>query len=90
MVTEPLSASSALGVGPRSTINEARRRHQEIARAEFRKQRKRLGVLSAEQETAIEALLISAVNKISHRIVQITCLMKPSAHQFFASQEDCQ
>jgi glutamyl-tRNA reductase len=45
------------------------RRRQDIARAEFRKQRKRLGVLSAEQETAIEALLMSTVNKISHRLV---------------------
>jgi glutamyl-tRNA reductase len=43
-------------------------RSQDIARAEFRKQRKRLGVLSAEQETAIEALLMSTVNKISHRM----------------------
>ena len=44
------------------------RRSQDIARAEFRKQRKRLGVLSAEQETAIEALLMSTVNKISDRV----------------------
>jgi glutamyl-tRNA reductase len=43
-------------------------RSRDIARAEFRKQRKRLGALSAEQETAIEALLISTVNKISHRV----------------------
>ena len=41
------------------------RRRQDIARAEFRKQRKRLGVLSAEQETAIEALLMTTVNKVS-------------------------
>jgi len=46
-----------------------RRRFQDVARAEFRRQRKRLGVLSAEQETAIEALLMSTVNKISHRVV---------------------
>ena len=45
------------------------RQRQDIARAEFRKQRKRLGVLSAEQETAIEALLMSTVNKISHRVL---------------------
>ena len=41
---------------------------QDIARAEFRKQRKRLGALSAEQETAIEALLMSTVNQISDRV----------------------
>ena len=45
------------------------RRRRDIARAEFRKQRKRLGVLSAEQETAIEALLMSTVNKISHLVL---------------------
>ena len=51
------------------TLGAVRRRFQDIARAEFRKQRKRLGVLSAEQEAAIEALLITTVNKISHRVV---------------------
>ena len=51
----------------------AMRRRQEIARAEFRKHRKRLGVLSAEQETAIEALLMSTVNMISHRV---SCLIE--------------
>ena len=52
------------------------RRSRDIARAEFRKQRKRLGVLSAEQETAIEALLMSTVNKISHRVAQMGCLIE--------------
>jgi glutamyl-tRNA reductase len=33
------------------------------------RQRKRLGVLSKEQEEAIEALLVSTVNKISHPIL---------------------
>jgi glutamyl-tRNA reductase len=51
------------------TLGAIRRRFQDIAQAEFRKQRKRLGVLSAEQETAIEALLMSTVNKISHRVI---------------------
>ena len=45
------------------------RTRQDIARAEFRKQRKRLGVLSAEQETAIESLLITTVNKVTLRAV---------------------
>ena len=51
------------------TLGAVHRRFQDIARAEFRKQRKRLGVLSAEQETAIEALLMSTVNQISNRVV---------------------
>ena len=54
------------------------RRRQDIARAEFRKQRKRLGVLSAEQEAAIEALLITTVNKISHRVVAMRRLIETS------------
>jgi hypothetical protein len=69
MGTEILSGSRASAVGPHSTISEVRTRHQEIARAEFRKQRKRLGTLSVEQESAIEALLISAVNQLSHTVL---------------------
>ena len=59
-------------------LGAVRRRFQDVARAEFRKQRKRLGVLSAEQEAAIEALLVSTVNKISHRVVaaQLTGLIE--------------
>ena len=49
------------------TLGAVRRRFQDIALTEFRKHRKRLGVLSAEQEAAIEALLITTVNKVSHR-----------------------
>ncbi len=50
-------------------LGAIRRRFQDMARSEFRKQRKRLGVLSAEQEAAIEALLMSTVNNISPRVV---------------------
>ncbi len=61
------SQQSSLTMDWEPTLGVIRRR-QDIARAEFRKQRKRLGVLSAEQETAIEALLVSTVDKISHRV----------------------
>jgi len=61
------SQQSSLTMDWEPTLGVIRRR-QDIARAEFRKQRKRLGVLSAEQETAIEALLVSSVDKISHRV----------------------
>ncbi|HEV2834415.1 MAG TPA: hypothetical protein VGW58_03805, partial [Pyrinomonadaceae bacterium] len=37
--------------------------------SEMARQRKRLGVLSPEQEAAIEAMLMSTVNKISHPIL---------------------
>ena len=50
-------------------VSVIRRRFEDIARAEYRKQRKHLGVLSTEQETAIEALLMSTANKLSHRAV---------------------
>ena len=63
------SQQSLLIIDWEPTLGAIRRRFQDIARAEFRKQRKRLGVLSAEQEAAIEALLITTVNKISHRAV---------------------
>jgi len=62
------SQQSLLIVDWEPTLGAIRRR-QDIARAEFRKQRKRLGVLSAEQETAIEALLMTTVNKVSLRAV---------------------
>ncbi|HSD46242.1 MAG TPA: glutamyl-tRNA reductase, partial [Pyrinomonadaceae bacterium] len=56
-----------MDVGP--TIGALRDQMQEVARAEMARQRKRLGVLTKEQETAIEALLMSTVNKISHPIL---------------------
>jgi hypothetical protein len=62
------SQQSLLIIDWEPTLGAIRRR-QDIARAEFRKQRKRLGVLSAEQETAIEALLMTTVNKVSLRAV---------------------
>ena len=62
------SQQSLLIVDWEPTLGAIRRR-QDIARAEFRKQRKRLGVLSAVQESAIEALLMTTVNKASLRAV---------------------
>lgn len=56
-----------MDVGP--TIGAMREKFQEVARAEMARQRKRLGVLTKEQEEAIEALLVSTVNKISHPII---------------------
>ena len=56
-----------MDVGP--TIGAMREKFQEVARSEMARQRKRLGVLTPEQETAIEALLVSTVNKISHPIL---------------------
>ncbi len=57
----------AMDIGP--SIGAFREKLQEMARAELMRQRKRLGPLTAEQEAAIEALLISTVNKISHPIL---------------------
>lgn len=56
-----------LDIGP--TIGALRNKLQSIARMELDRQRNRLGPLTAEQETAIEALLVSTVNKISHPLL---------------------
>jgi len=57
----------ALDIGP--TIGALRQKLQDIARLELSRQRNRLGPLTAEQESAIESLLISTVNKISHPVL---------------------
>lgn len=51
---------------------------EDMARTEFRKRRNRLGILTAEQESAIEFLLISTVMKISYHIDQAKRLIRPS------------
>ena len=51
------------------TIGSLRSKIQTMARAEFNKNRVKLGALSNEQELAIEKLLISTVNKISHPVL---------------------
>jgi glutamyl-tRNA reductase len=56
-----------MDIGP--TIGAVRQKLQELARAELARQRKKLGPLTAEQEAAIEALLMSTVNKISHPVL---------------------
>lgn len=56
-----------MDIGP--TIGAVRQKLQELARAELARQRKKLGPLTTEQEAAIEALLMSTVNKISHPVL---------------------
>jgi glutamyl-tRNA reductase len=56
-----------MDIGP--SIGALKQNMQDVARAELLKQRKRLGVLTKDQEEAIEALLMSTVNKISHPII---------------------
>ncbi len=56
-----------MDIGP--SIGAMRQNFQDLARAELARQRKRLGPLTKDQETAIESLLISTVNKISHPIL---------------------
>jgi len=56
-----------LDIGP--SIGALKQNMHDVARAELVKQRKRLGVLTKDQEEAIEALLMSTVNKISHPII---------------------
>ena len=54
-------------IGP--SIGALRQKMQDIARAELSRQRSRLGSLTPEQEKAIESLLLSTVNKISHPLM---------------------
>jgi glutamyl-tRNA reductase len=56
-----------LDIGP--TIGALRNKLQDIAKLELTRQRNRLGPLTAEQERAVEALLVSTVNKISHPLL---------------------
>ena len=56
-----------MDIGP--TIGALRNKLHDIAKLELTRQRTRLGPLSAEQEAAIEALLVSTVNKISHPLL---------------------
>jgi glutamyl-tRNA reductase len=56
-----------LDIGP--TIGAVKNKLQDIAKLELARQRNRLGPLSAEQERAVEALLVSTVNKISHPLL---------------------
>ncbi|HEX8633681.1 MAG TPA: glutamyl-tRNA reductase [Pyrinomonadaceae bacterium] len=60
-------ALRSLDLGP--TVAALRQKLEEIARAELKRQRTRLGELTPEQERAVEALLMSTVNKISHPII---------------------
>ncbi|MFN2516967.1 MAG: glutamyl-tRNA reductase [Pyrinomonadaceae bacterium] len=60
-------ALRVLDIGP--TIGALRQKLHDIARLELTRQRHRLGHLTAEQESAIEALLMSTVNKISHPVL---------------------
>jgi glutamyl-tRNA reductase len=56
-----------MDVGP--TIGALREKLQDVARAELARQRKKLGPLTKDQEAAVESLLMSTVNKISHPIL---------------------
>jgi glutamyl-tRNA reductase len=66
-VTQFQQALRHLDIGP--TVGALREKLRGIAREEFERQRGRLGELSPEQEQAIEAMLMSAVNKISHPVI---------------------
>ncbi|MGI9107062.1 MAG: glutamyl-tRNA reductase [Pyrinomonadaceae bacterium] len=60
-------ALRSLDIGP--TVAALRQKLEEIARGELRRQRNRLGDLTPEQEKAVEAMLMSTVNKISHPLI---------------------
>ncbi|HEX7957934.1 MAG TPA: glutamyl-tRNA reductase [Pyrinomonadaceae bacterium] len=66
-VTQFQQALRDLDIGP--TVGALKEKLRRIARDEFERQRARLGPLTPEQEAAIEAMLMSAVNKISHPVI---------------------
>jgi glutamyl-tRNA reductase len=57
----------ALDAGP--AIGTFRQTLQDVAKLEFNRRRAQLGPLTAEQEHAIESLLLATVNKISHPVL---------------------
>ena len=59
----------SLDLGPQ--IGAFRQELQDIARAEFERQRRRLGDLTPEQERAVEALLVSTANKLAHPAIEV-------------------
>ena len=64
------------------TIGAVRAKMQQIARAEFIERRSRLGSLTAAQEKAVEALLISTVNKVAHPVMsQLRNLLEAGVEQ---------
>jgi len=60
-------ALGALESGP--AVGALKQMLHDIARQELKRQRNRLGALSPEQESGIENLLVSTVNKISHPVL---------------------
>ena len=66
-VTQFQQALRALDIGP--TVGALKEKLRRIAHEEFERQRNRLGPLTPEQEQAIEQMLMSAVNKISHPVI---------------------
>src|ERR687890_1448176 len=60
-------ALRSLDLGP--TVAALRGKLDEIARAELKRQRNRLGDLTPEQERAVESLLASTVNKIAPPVI---------------------
>jgi glutamyl-tRNA reductase len=65
---EFMRALRSLDIGPAvATLME---RVRGVALEEFRRQRARLGELTPEQERAAERTLASAVNRISHPLIQ--------------------
>ena len=70
-----------LEVGPK--IGALRKEFQDLARQELRRQRKLLGELTPEQERAIEQLLVSTVNKISHPVImEMRRSFEATEHEF--------
>ncbi|HEX6186354.1 MAG TPA: glutamyl-tRNA reductase [Pyrinomonadaceae bacterium] len=65
---EFMKALRALDIGP--SIASLKERVRGVAFEEYSRQRARLGDLTPEQERAVERLLATAVNRVSHPLIQ--------------------
>src|SRR5262249_8150188 len=66
-VNQFIGVMRSMDVGP--TISALKQQMNEIANAEFERNRKRLGDLTPDQELAIKSMLGSLTNKLSHPLV---------------------
>ena len=66
-VSQFIGVMRSMDVGP--TISALKQQMNEMAVAEFERNRKRLGELTPEQESAIKSMLSSLTNKLSHPLI---------------------
>jgi hypothetical protein len=69
-VTEQRSVMHSMGNDDATAFNEIRLEWEEIARAEVTRHRRRLGLLTPEQQSAVESVLISVADHMFETVLQ--------------------